>query len=153
MQNDDGWLISGFGEIYPAHVSAFIELMIILRRDFDGDLDVMVILAIIGDRRFSKRAEGVSVTYDQLGNTPVADDATPAINAHSIAQFAGMPRETVRRKVAQLIERGWVERDERGDLRPTEKAAADLQASTDATLDYLRRIIAACDRVRSGGPG
>jgi hypothetical protein len=35
-------------------------------------------------------------------------------------------RETVRRKVAALIRRGWVEREENGDLRPTRKAAIDL---------------------------
>ena len=153
MSGGSDCLKSSFGEIFPDDVSAFADLMIMLRRDFGGDLDMMLILAIIGDRRFSRRAEGADIAYERLGRTPVRQNGSPSINAHSIAQFARMPKETVRRKVAQLIERGWVVRDEQGDLRPTEKAAADLHASTDATLDYLRRIIAACDRVRSGGPG
>jgi DNA-binding IclR family transcriptional regulator len=67
----------------------------------------------------------------------VREDGTAAINALSIAEYTGIPRETVRRKVNELIQKGWVTRDDNGDLVPTPKAAQDLSQSTDATLDYL----------------
>ena len=153
MSSNDGWLISGFGEIYPAHVSAFVDFMIVLRREFDGDLDMMLILAIIGDRRVWQRASREQVSYESFGETQLPASESVSINVLSIAGFVGMPRETVRRKVAALIERGWVEREDNGDLRPTEKAAAELRSSTDATVGYLKKVVDACDRVRAHGSG
>jgi len=60
------------------------------------------------------------------------DQAT--INTYSLSHFTGIPRETVRRKVSVLIERGWLTRDEAGSLLPTQQVANDLQTSTDAAL-------------------
>lgn len=45
-------------------------------------------------------------------------------NTYSIAQYLGIPAQTVRRKVQALIKMGWVEKDERGQLLVT-KAAED----------------------------
>lgn len=148
MSTNDDWLAEAFGEIFPAHVSAFTEFMIALRRNFEGDLDMMIVLAIIGDRRFSRRDPGAEVRKEELGATPMLSDAGVSINAHSIAEYSGIPRETARRKVAKLIELGWVERDDNGDLRPTTTAAADLTTATDATLAYLHKIVDACDKAR-----
>ena len=155
VRSNKDWLISSFGDIYPAHVTAFVNLLLVLRKGFDGDLDMMLILAIISDRRIWQRACKGDVSYAGLGKTPLplpANDAI-SINVLSIANFTGIPRETVRRKVAALIERGWVDREDNGDLCPTRKAAIDLQAGTDATIAYIRAIVEACDRVRSSSPG
>ena len=151
MCSDKDWLISSFGDIYPAHVTAFVDLLLVLRQKFDGDLDMMLILAIIGDRRIWQRANKEDVSYAGLGKTPLPLSATDAvaINVLSIANFTGIPRETVRRKVAALIERGWIDREGNGDLCPTCKAATELQAGTDATIAYVRAIVEICDRVRS----
>jgi hypothetical protein len=155
MRTDDDWLISGFGKIYPAHVSAFVDLLVVLRRAFDGDLDMMLILAIIGDRRVWQRVSSADVPTVELGKTPLPLRKTEAVslNVLSIANFSGIPRETVRRKVATLIENGWVEREDNGDLRPTRKAATDLQIGTDATLAYIREIVDACDVFRASNRG
>lgn len=40
-------------------------------------------------------------------------------NAYSISQFLGVPAETVRRKVKALIEMGWVDKSENGQLAVT----------------------------------
>ncbi len=148
MQNDEDWLFSGFGEVYPAHVSAFVDLMLELRRAFDGDLDAMLILAIIGDQRVWKRAASQDVSYALRGETPLANSEKVASNILSIASYSGIPRETVRRKVNALIDRGWIDREENGDLRPTRKAATDLQHGTEATIAYIREIVEVSDRVR-----
>ena len=149
MRSDGDWLISGFGDVYPAHVSAFVDLMVVLRRQFDGDLDMMLILAVIGDRRVWQHAAAADVSYGGFVEPPLSPSQAVSINVLSIANFNGMSRETVRLKVAALIDRSWVEREENGDPRPTRKAALDLQAGTDATIDYLRCIVGACDRARS----
>jgi hypothetical protein len=155
VSHDNDWLISSFGDIYPAHVTAFVDLLLVLRQEFEGDLDMMLILAIIGDRRIWQRACKEDVSYAGLGKTPLPLEASDAIsiNVLSIANFTSIPRETVRRKVAALIERGWVDREDNGDLCPTRKAAIDLQVGTDATIAYVRAIVEACDRARSSDHG
>ena len=49
-----------------------------------------------------------------------ASEAMLPCNAHSIALACGLPRETVRRKVASLLKRGWLRRSGHGDLFVTE---------------------------------
>jgi hypothetical protein len=149
MAADNDWLKEGFAGIWPVHTEAFVRLMLVLRRDFGGDLDQMLILAVIGERALARRACPSEPSFEDLGRTAIRDMASVGINTHSLADYTGIPRETVRRKVAALVARGWVQRDASGDLRPTERAAADLAESTDATLDYLRSVAAAFDAARA----
>lgn len=51
-----------------------------------------------------------------------------------------IPRETVRRKLNVLVEKGWVSRDEIGYITATEKAKQDLAPLTMASLVYLTRM-------------
>ena len=148
MQGEEDRLKAGFATIWPVHMEAFIRLMLVLRRDFGGDLDQMLILAVIGERKLARRACPSEPRFERLGRTGLRNGADVAINLHSLAAYTGIPRETVRRKVAALIARGWVERDASGDLRPTETAAADLAGSTEATLAYLRRIAESLEAIR-----
>ncbi len=62
------------------------------------------------------------------------------INLQSIADFSGIPRETVRRKLRDLMALNWVERDERGSFVATKKAAADLAPLTKIAISYLARM-------------
>ena len=53
------------------------------------------------------------------------DEMTPVLrpcNAFSIASATNLPRETVRRKIARLIELGWVSRSRKGHLYITSEA-------------------------------
>jgi hypothetical protein len=124
-----------FAEVFPTYVAAFSRLMIALRREFDGDLDMALILAVIGERHFARRTRPDAPTYDTLGHTETTP--TPSINALSLSQYTGIPRETARRKVAALIKRGWVVADRRGSLSPTPEAAADLRRATDEALGFM----------------
>jgi hypothetical protein len=152
MMSDKDWLKSGFSTIWPVHVEAFAQFLIALRRDFGGDLDMALILAVIGERRYARRTSREVPTYERLGATDGRVTGTVSINSYSIAEYTGIPRETVRRKVTALIDHGWIERGALGDLIPTMKAASDLANSTEATLTYLSTVIAACDRVRKSAP-
>jgi DNA-binding MarR family transcriptional regulator len=142
-------LTANFGRIWPVHVDAFTELLIQLRQAFSGDLDRMLILGIIGSRTMpSPRFDGVNI--DQFAQGEVKPGPRP-INAQSIAECSGIPRETVRRKLQALERSGWVERDANGSLFVSRRAAADLYPMTEASLDYLLRICTACKEIKRGG--
>jgi DNA-binding MarR family transcriptional regulator len=143
MRFDYETLTARFGQVWPVHVERFTELLITLRRHFGGDLDLMLVLAIIGSRTLhARRADGLS--YRDFSNGARPDVPASPINLQSVAECSGIPRETVRRKVRQLEDRGWVDRREDGVLTVTEKAASELAPATEATLQYLLAVGSAC---------
>lgn len=150
MARGDDWLREGFGRVYPVHVAAFSKLLLALRREFDGDLDLLLILAVIGERHHAleDRENLDAIDLDSFSTTSPHEIERPTVNVQSVADYTGIPRETVRRKVAALIKRGWVRREEDGDLHPTAKAATDLRTSTEAAYAYIRTLTAATDVVR-----
>ncbi|WP_206211855.1 helix-turn-helix domain-containing protein [Wenzhouxiangella sp. XN24] len=135
-------LTGSFGQIWPVHVEHFTELLIALRREFGGDLDRMLVMGVIGLRTLPRRrVEGRSYTEFQAGQ--FAAQAMP-INVQSIADTTGIPRETVRRKVAELEAAGLVERENGGHLVVTPRAREVLAPATQATMRYLVAVGAAC---------
>ena len=135
-----------FGRIWPQHVGSLTAFLIDCRTAFEGDLDMLLVLSVIGDRTFSQRRADPGLDFDsfQKGSalTPPED-----INIRSIALFSGIPRETVRRKVAQLTDKGWVERNADGFIVATQKAKQDLAPLTEASIKYLARMM---DAFRGG---
>ena len=128
-----------FGDIWPHHNKAFNELLVLCRQAFGGDLDRMIILSIIGERSLpSERGSGIS--YDQFLAGRRGPGSPRPINIQSISECTGIPRETVRRKVAQLIESRWVGRDDAGLLFVLPQASRDLKPITEGTLQYLRSV-------------
>ncbi|ATE62260.1 hypothetical protein [Thauera sinica] len=67
-------------------------------------------------------------------------------NAYSIAAATGLPRETVRRKIARLIELGWISRRENGHLYVTREALAHFGSML--TSRQLAEVIETADRAR-----
>lgn len=112
---------------FSAHVRAFSELLIRLRATLSNDLDLVLILAVIAERHYA-------------GTVPPDTSGAHGINTLSIALYTEIPRETVRRKVGILVEKGWVDCDARGNLSPTGLAAAELSKGTAATLAYLNAV-------------
>lgn len=129
-----------FGKIWPSHVSNLTEFLINARSAFDGDLDLFLVLAVIGDRTFASGRVSPSLTFDEFVSEDKDIPEPVALNVHSISQFSKMPRETARRKVQNLVDRGWVERCEDGSLRATRKASIDLLPLTEASITYLTRM-------------
>ncbi|MCX7564988.1 hypothetical protein OS189_01355 [Sulfitobacter sp. F26169L] len=138
MPDASNHTIKNFSSVFPTYLDALTGLLIELRRAFDGDLDKALIMAVVGERHFANRVSVDTPTLDTLGATPVTDG--PSINVLSVAQYTDIPRETVRRKVAALIKRGWISCDAQGNLSPTAAAASDLQNRTDATVKFIDRI-------------
>lgn len=125
-----------FGHIFPAHVDALCELLITLRKQFDGDLDLMLILAIVGSRALPAR-QSTNMTYSEFVNADNNVRADKPINIQSIAECSAIARETVRRKVNKLKQLGLITRSADGNLTVTNKAQEQLTPATDASLKYL----------------
>ena len=129
-------ITSHFGHIFPTHVDALCELLIVLRQQFFGDLDLMLILAIIGSRALPARQTS-NMTYAEFISDNTKDRADQPINIQSIAECSGIARETVRRKVHKLEDLGFIARDPSGMLTVTDKAINQLAPATEASLQYL----------------
>lgn len=132
---------SRFGQIWPVHVEGFTRLLILLRQQFEGDLDMLLVMAVIGEATLPKHLLPNDFSYGELlkGKGELVNKQD--INTQSIAAFSGIPRETVRRKLERLAEKGWIERNSNGGWTATRKGSQDLQQATEATLDYLASVI------------
>lgn len=136
----DQSLTKEFGRIWPQHVAALTQFLIDCRRHFDGDIDLFLVLCIVGDRTFSKRHAPPEMTFETWSAAKVQDVRAEEINGQSLSDFSSIPRETVRRKLNILLKKGWVIRDERGYITATEKAKIELAPLTMSSLVYLTRM-------------
>ncbi|MEC3861240.1 hypothetical protein VK792_08090 [Mesobacterium sp. TK19101] len=138
-----------FDAIWPAHLSGFTNLLVQLRKRFDGDLDLVLVLATISSRT---QPEEWVPALDQLGRLTretAPESNQSAINIQSVAEYSGIPRETVRRKVTLLQARGWVDRGADGRLTVTHAAARDLQDETGSTITYLAALLIAFETAQA----
>jgi len=138
---------ANFGALWPAHVEFFTRFLVKLRRSFDGDLDLLLIMAVIGEVTLPRRHLPPDFAYEQLIAGEGQSIPKDRIKTQSIADFTGMPRETVRRKLQILHEKGWLERGETGNWIASRKASEELQHATEASLAYLAVIIDAARQV------
>ena len=136
MPIDHEFLVQHFGDLWPVHNDGFTALLIECRKHFDGDMDEMLILSVVGSRTLTvERARGLNYGDFVKGERTVG--ISRRINTQSVADSTGIPRETVRRKIGRLIERGWVRKNEDGTLEVTKAAAVDLAPATQATFNYF----------------
>lgn len=131
---------ASFGKLWPTHMLLLSQFLSDCRTTFDGDLELLLVLTVIGERTFSKRHADPTLTFEQF--THGAAEGTPSleINMRSISDSTGIPRETVRRKVQELISKKWVEKRDDGSLLATPLARAELEPLTLATIKYLSRV-------------
>lgn len=141
-------LRQNFGKLHALHVAALTRHLIECRKVFDGDLDLFLVLTIIGERTFNSRSAPEAMSHADFQGGTVRNLEPAAINLQSIADYSGIPRETVRRKVEHLIEKGWVERDERRFVTATDQAKDGLVGLTESALRYLRDMETALESVR-----
>lgn len=144
-----------FRKNYIAFQYHFVEFMtghlIRCSRRFGGDLDEMLILAIIGQVHL--RAE-----LDVAADGRVSRRSEPsevAISASRIADVTGIPRATARRKLAKLQKRGWAEQLHDGQWKlifrdgaaPVAHDLADLDTSG---IDGMADLMAALQPIADG---
>jgi hypothetical protein len=73
-----------------------------LRQDFNGDLDQYLLFLVF---KQDEMATTLSALGNGAGNTASANRELRGMNAMSVAEICGIPRETARRKLKRLVER------------------------------------------------
>ncbi len=99
-------------------------------REFDGDILLNIVIGEIGTRNLGQfyEASRTSDTFEsRLDDVNEHQRVLRPCNALSISDATGIPRETVRRKVNALIQRGWVSQNQRGHLYLTPSVAQHYQ--------------------------
>jgi len=91
----------------------------------DGDIDKFVILLVLG-MRMSEHPEFKRLSHAQIMAGEPAVLPSLGTNTRSIAASVGIPKETARRKLADLVESGWLVR-QHWDFRLTAKGYAALE--------------------------
>lgn len=146
---NDAQFLAHFGPLHAESVAALCEYLVECRQFFDGDLDLCLVMMVVGERTFAQR-NAPDISYAEWSATSVASVKREAINLQSISDYSGIARETVRRKLDWLVARGWVARDERRFIYATDQAKHDLKALTESNLRYLGALRRAFNRIPEG---
>ena len=94
-------------------VEFFIEHLSDVSRAFRGDVQAVLVLALIGQAWLNAARAAV-----EAGTAPEdMPTARTSTSASRIADVTGIPRQTVRRKLAALEARGWIVRNDDGTVR------------------------------------
>ncbi len=78
------------------------EVLARLRQDFNGDLDQYLMFLVF---KQDEMAATLSALGNQAGSAAAHDREPRGMNAMSVAEICGIPRETARRKLKLLVER------------------------------------------------
>ncbi|THF63196.1 hypothetical protein E6C76_17710 [Pseudothauera nasutitermitis] len=115
--------------------------------EFERDILLPILLGEIALHNLGELENGKEVSARPLDRDEPCDTRSlRPCNAYSIAAATGLPRETVRRKIARLIELGWINRRHNGHLYVSSEALAKF-----GELLYSRELpelLAIADRAR-----
>lgn len=92
-------------------LAPFLEVLDAGRQACDGDLDKLLIVLAVGMRTAEDRRV-LDLDMDDILSGAVDTYPSLSTNVRSIADSTGIPKESVRRKVAALVEAGWIRREE-----------------------------------------
>ena len=100
------------GEVLLHMSHFFLQYLSALYQQFDGDLAMVIVLGEISHHNTSHAFSPAELT--NLKVLEVAADnydrnRMPGCNAYSLSCATGIPRQTVRRKIAALKKRDWIE--------------------------------------------
>lgn len=90
-------------------LSPLLRLLMLCRKHCQGDVDKFLVLLVVAVRT-TQHKDFARYTPEQLisGELPVFPSL--GTNCRSIADSLGMPKESARRKVAELVAAGWLAR-------------------------------------------
>ena len=137
----DKYLLSQY-----AFVQFLVEHLTDVSRVFEADLQSVLVLAIVGQMGLQT---AIRLRHPADGSTSLNFGADPTlrINASSIAEVSGIPRETVRRKLEGLAAKGWVARTPNGlwriatDEEPFAPARRELSELEQRATERLARFL------------
>lgn len=111
-----------------------------------GDLAKLLIVHALGASNIQRLMAGSNRTPYESMDARIPPDMQMPSNALSIADSTGLPRETVRRKLKELLASGLVIADERGGyrLKPGAVQAEELQDIYYASFKSMMAVFEAC---------
>jgi hypothetical protein len=104
---------------------------------FEGDMIAALVLGEIAHRNVEAWLSDPANAEEALQQPEQREQLMRPCNALSIAEACKLPRETVRRKVVQLITQGYIYRNERGHLYLTHSVGDDFEDMTAQTVEQL----------------
>jgi hypothetical protein len=96
-------LETNYATVQYHYVQFLAEHLTDCRKTLGGDFDDLMMLAVLGQRFLQARQER------EAGDTGATERVW--MSALRIADVTGVPRESVRRKLKRLADRGWVTQD------------------------------------------
>ena len=131
-------------EVHYHFVQCLSEHLFDCNRVFGGDFGQLIILAVLGQRFIH------AIATER--NAPDLGRAMVWMSALRLADVTGMPRETVRRKLRLMVDRGWVRHDAGkgwtlAGTFPQASAADDLADLDRRGMERLARLYAALNSV------
>lgn len=100
-------------------VGLLYELIGFMRIAFGEDLESALIMICVSDATMQKYMPGASPDSEVMLKQTLDESVRGSISRRMIADKTGLPRETVRRKVAQLVARNFLYVDSNGAIRAT----------------------------------
>jgi hypothetical protein len=92
-------------------IAPFLEALHAGRALCDGDLDKLFIVLAVG-MRTAEDKRVLDIDPEDVLSGALESYPSLSTNVRSIADSTGIPKESVRRKVASLVEAGWIHRDD-----------------------------------------
>ncbi|MCU0760094.1 MAG: hypothetical protein MUF07_12985 [Steroidobacteraceae bacterium] len=140
--------------IRPHHVELsylcgrfMVEHLIRVHAVFGGDILAAVVLGTIAQHNARRFYDEVVAKSDEAMDALIArGEHLPHLrpcNAMSVSMATGIPRETVRRKIRWLVQRGWVQQVGRDKLFVTRNVSADFADFDLETLDRVHSMTVA----------
>jgi Crp-like helix-turn-helix domain len=131
-----------FSHIQPIWVERHLEVLMALRSEFGADIDKTIIIGLIG-QRMMKMQDPPTVGYVSMLTEEVPAMHGRFTNIESIAAASGIPRETVRRKVRELEDKGWIKRNLRDEIELTILSVQHLDGISRMTMELLASVFEA----------
>ena len=94
-------------------IAPLVEVLAAGRAAFGGDLDKLLITFVVA-LRTAEDKRVIDLDLEDVLRGEVTTYPSLYTNVRSIADSTGIPKETVRRKVADLVAQGWIQRDGNG---------------------------------------
>jgi hypothetical protein len=113
---------------------------------FEGDMVAAIVLGEIAHRNVEAWLAEYENPEEFLHDAARREKLMRPCNALSIAEVCGLPRETVRRKVVMLMERGYIYRSDEGFLFLTDSVGNDFE---DMTAKLVENLLATARRLQS----
>jgi hypothetical protein len=138
------------GEIRLHMSHFFLRYLNDIFQAFEGDLAMAIILGEISHhntcRHFSPDQDSKESMLS-LQTDPAQWDGMEGCNAYSVSCASGIPRETVRRKIGLMKQRGWLEEIPKQGLRITQACADHFGA--DFSMRFLNGMLRASRRIEA----